>query len=106
MSELGETLANAEPRSMLLLRGVIDGETTEWHVNKNSAIMAGEATRRHAIVLQKADASEQWVTAILDKTNEGWNFDELTLFEGDPPRGMSADEHGESLDPEDVTVMS
>jgi hypothetical protein len=101
-SELAANLATCEPRTKIRLTGVLSGEEEQWHVNNNMQIAAGGVSKRNSVILQKGDGSPVWVAAIMDKTDDGWEFDELTLFEGDLPDDMGAEEHGESLDPEGI----
>lgn len=105
-TSLGQELATCEPRTKIVLSGVFrEGESEEWHVNNNIQISGGATSRRHSLILQKGDASPVWVVAILDQTDDGWEFDEFNLFEGDLPDDMSASDHGDALDPAEVEFI-
>lgn len=73
----------------------LDGfdEKSNWHVNEHFAIgsgmkpllmqllgpdtddiAAGDDTARHGIVLQRADASEEWLAIVVGQTDDGWDF--------------------------------
>lgn len=102
-NSLAADLAKVNPRQIVRLRGYPDDGESEWHVNK--AIQMQGAKTTIAIVLQKIDASEHWITAVLNESASGWVFETLTAFEGEKPADITADEHGNHLDADDLEVV-
>jgi hypothetical protein len=53
-----------DPKTFVRLTGVpTDDRPSDWHVNKHVTVTRGPspAARNHSLVLQRADASEEWL---------------------------------------------
>lgn len=104
--------ADLEPQSFVRISG-FDEEPSDWHVNNNFTIGAGpgnplegilnqftadsvdlddDTTITHGIVLQRADASEEWLAIIVEETSESIEVNHVAHMESpeDEPEPLEA----------------
>lgn len=97
-------LASAQPRQFVTLDGYPEGETSRWHVNNAPRIESADSITL-PLVLQADDGSEHWLVIKLLYDGGSWMTEDVTSFEGDPPQGMEAGDHGESIDPDQISLV-
>lgn len=102
---LARDLLNVEPRQYLTLSGFpSSGETSNWHVNKAVAMGPSTGGKTHAVVLQRGDASAEWLAIIIENKPDGIEFSSFNHFEGAEPK-LSGNDPGETVDPDGISVV-
>jgi hypothetical protein len=101
---LARDLLNVEPRQYLTLSGFpSSGDTSKWHVNKAVAMGPSTGGKTYAIVLQRSDASAEWLAIIIEDNSDGIEFSTFNHFEGEEP-SLRGDDPGTSVDPNGISV--
>ena len=101
MTNLAEELSIVERGDVLVISGYpISNEKSRWHVNSSTHFGEG-ADRRAAIILQRADGVDEFLTITLDREDGDWSIDDFAAFEGrKPPTGDSSG--GKAVDPSEI----
>jgi len=96
-------MVDASPRTFVRVEGLPfeDGPST-WHVNDHPVIGSeGAAEMSHALVLQRGDASDEWLAVVIEGDGTEWGVEMLTRSRG--ADAMRTDD-GEPVDPDGVRV--
>jgi hypothetical protein len=105
MSEATE-FAKLRPEQFVTLSGLsFESGTSDWHVNDVVGFNKGEKPLNavlkamngqsdtmsgtyRCIVLQRADASAEWLGIVIKSTELGWDYEQLFRFKGSSPSRM------------------
>jgi hypothetical protein len=102
----GRDLLRLEPREYVTLEGFpSSGETSRWHVNKAVTIGSSAEGTNHAIILQRADASDEWLAITIEDKPDGLEFTTFNhIQDAMPPAG--GEEPGDRIDPAGISLKS